>query len=444
MPQDNNQGFGDETSARFLRQESVEYDSVGSPFDLGSFVSLDRELTGTVGDQTGKATVFFSFTLPRASQFQLQLLPVDRWTDRFLQLSLLDSDRRQVQLDASGIVAAQDITNTPIDESIAVLPAGRYTLLIACTQWTSTRYRLGLKIAPPFELTGTGALEVIPTGVITLGPQLNCLPTIYGSTFDYNITSVDSLTLIGSGTGVTIGSGVEVSIQPPFVTPAGYFIDFGPTTLKLSVNMQGFTTTGEPIRWTLANMSIGGLGSVVQTPGGPTLRSLAFTSNSITIEIPELRNPPVLTEYNFNICSVPVDRYLLLRVNMGTATSSVEGYRWTFTNISTNNITNVVNVPGGTPITSVSFASNSITVITNAFFNPPSNVHTVSLNVTPPIPLGATFTYNVVTYPSLIPIFSGTATVAGGSNSSAATWDAFFVTPGKAYPVGWGLSFVQG
>jgi hypothetical protein len=173
MPQDNNQGFGDETSARFLGQESVEYDSVGSPQYLGSFIELDREISGTVGDQTGKATVFFSFDLPLFARVRLRLLPVERWTDRFLQLSLLDPDRRAIALDADGYATSTDVSGTQVDESQARLPPGRYTFLIACTQWTSTRYRLGISISPivlEATLEGRGFLD----GVIskTIPPQV--------------------------------------------------------------------------------------------------------------------------------------------------------------------------------------------------------------------------------------------------------------------------------
>lgn len=155
--------FGNENSARFLRSENVEYDSVGSPRDLGEFLSANQEIRGTVGDQTGTATIFFRFRTRVATLIRLALLPVNRYTDKSLQLSMIDPERRSLRL-------SED------DGSPLLRPAGEYTIVLACSAWTSTRYRLGLSVTEEGEVEPDEIVDFWgPIG----GPYISVLENVW-------------------------------------------------------------------------------------------------------------------------------------------------------------------------------------------------------------------------------------------------------------------------
>jgi hypothetical protein len=201
--------FGPEGTARFLRQENVLYNSVTQPRDLGSLSDVNGEIRGTVGDQTGTSTLFFKFRTLGTSGVFLKLLEVSPWTDRFLQLSLLDSGRRSIPLDSDGLAIGVDVTNTLVDESQPRLPPGEYTIVLACSSWNSIRYRFGFGIIPLSSLRGilTGALRLVQKtlgpGVITSGKVKNLSGALRAAgRLTGGVTSSGS----GSGSGLFSGT----------------------------------------------------------------------------------------------------------------------------------------------------------------------------------------------------------------------------------------------
>ncbi|MEB3320496.1 MAG: LamG-like jellyroll fold domain-containing protein [Cyanobium sp.] len=156
------QGGSDDTSPSFNNPEYVRYDSLGDSKDLGSWANLRADLSGEIGAEVGTQSLFFKFQVTEPGPIRLRLTPVNPWTDRFLQLALLDSDQRRLALDEKGFARENDVVNTPADEASVIRPVGEYTIVLSCSQWQRTPFGISLGISPTAALyatlTGTGRL----------------------------------------------------------------------------------------------------------------------------------------------------------------------------------------------------------------------------------------------------------------------------------------------
>lgn len=148
-------GGSDDTSPSFNNPEYVRFNSLKSSQDLGTWGSLKATLRGVVGAEAGTQTLFFKFQLTEPGFIRLKLLPVNRWTDRFLQVSLLGADLQGLPLDDLGFARLGDVTNTEADEGSIVRPPGEYTVVLSCSQWQTTAFGVELAANPQALLYGT-------------------------------------------------------------------------------------------------------------------------------------------------------------------------------------------------------------------------------------------------------------------------------------------------
>lgn len=175
------EGGSDSTTPSFNNPEYVRFDSIHDSKDLGDWSSLKADLTGVIGAEAGTQTLFFKFRLSDPGPIRLQLTPTSKWTDRFLQLALLDADQRTIPLDANGFARLNDISNTEADEASIIRSPGEYTIVLSCSQWQTTPFSVSLGVNPKAalfcNLYGRGQLGRVGGGGASLRVAVSYLVT---------------------------------------------------------------------------------------------------------------------------------------------------------------------------------------------------------------------------------------------------------------------------
>lgn len=161
-------GGSDLTAPSFIRSYYVKYNSIAKSKDLGAVESLVADISGTVGSQAGSNTLFFKFELLSPADVRVQTRSTGEFTDRYLSLGLLDSERRPVQVDADGFGFINDIHNTDADESILKLPIGTYYATLSSLQWQSIPYAIRISVIKYILLTGTASGTCQPSARLPL------------------------------------------------------------------------------------------------------------------------------------------------------------------------------------------------------------------------------------------------------------------------------------
>lgn len=152
--------YGPSFDAGFLEPRRILFDNVNTPLDLGDIGGFNGEIKGFIGDQSGAASLFFRFRLIRQSEIQLKLLRVNKYTDVFLQVALLGSDRRSIRLDEEGFARNVEDESTPTSEAFKRLRAGEYTIVVSTTQWNNIPYRLFIFIKGSVSLNAKVSLDL--------------------------------------------------------------------------------------------------------------------------------------------------------------------------------------------------------------------------------------------------------------------------------------------
>ena len=139
------QGGSDSSTPSFLRTSFVRYSNVHSARDLGPLNNFLGELKGTVGGESGTNTIFIRLETLGASDIRFTKNVVNKYTDRFISIGVLDSNRKQVELNDYGFAYKNDIHNTDTDESLQSLPAGVYYFTISTNQWQRIPYSVTIQ-----------------------------------------------------------------------------------------------------------------------------------------------------------------------------------------------------------------------------------------------------------------------------------------------------------
>jgi hypothetical protein len=140
-------------STSFNRPELVRFDSLRDSKDLGPVEDLKAELCGFIGAEAGTQSLFFSFELLVPGAIQVQVVNNNKWTARFLSVSLR-SETGTIGLDALGNARGVDIVNTcSVDEALSPFPPGKYVVVVGCSQWQATPFCLRIRASPTTRLT---------------------------------------------------------------------------------------------------------------------------------------------------------------------------------------------------------------------------------------------------------------------------------------------------
>jgi hypothetical protein len=149
-------------STSFNRPELVRFDSLRDSKDLGPVEDIKAELCGFIGAEAGTQSLFFSFELLVPGAIQVQVVNNNKWTARFLSVSLR-SETGAIGLDALGNARGVDVVNTcSVDEALSPFPPGKYVVVVGCSQWQAMPFCLRIRVNPTTRLsvalTGRGGL----------------------------------------------------------------------------------------------------------------------------------------------------------------------------------------------------------------------------------------------------------------------------------------------
>lgn len=203
-------GGSDLTQPSFNRPRYVRYGSVHTPRDFGDVDSLQLDLQGLVGAESGTQTLFFRFNARKRSRVGIRKIRINRYTDQYIDAALQDGDGKQVPIGVDGFarssivdgLTAEQIPNIiaeigyvfcgywdkgyaeydcfevtfparvfgdgsaaddPFDPFYGeVLPAGPYAFTVSSSQWPQLPYRIQLVVYPEPKLSGDVTLSLTP------------------------------------------------------------------------------------------------------------------------------------------------------------------------------------------------------------------------------------------------------------------------------------------
>jgi hypothetical protein len=198
-------GGSDSTAPSFNRQQYVRYDSLRGAKDLGAWRNLSASLEGIIGSESGSSTLFVRLELLTRSRLRGTLDPINPFTDRWLQLSLLKADGSPVFLGEDGQARTSADPPAPGNAGDTFLEAGVYTFVIASSQWQKVPFRLLLQLEGETLLgtgllTGSGSIDaLLSVSTVRLAAELLASGSISGA------LSIPAPLLL---TGSPLGSGV--------------------------------------------------------------------------------------------------------------------------------------------------------------------------------------------------------------------------------------------
>jgi hypothetical protein len=133
--------------------------------------------------------------------------------------------------------------------------------------------------------------------------------TLIGDTFDWQL-SAPCCGVQDSGTNVlVIDPGVEVPNVNIGGLPRGS-IDFGASSLTLTVDVTGFANIGDVLDWEFTDLDWvdvpGIITGITQIGGNGTTVSTSFTDNSLSIRTADESTPPNVFTYEYSISTTHV------------------------------------------------------------------------------------------------------------------------------------------
>lgn len=174
-PSENN-GGSSPTDPSFLRPQFVKYNSVSKSRDLGSLDNFLGTFSGEIGSEVGSPTLFFKMNVLGSATLRFTKNASNRYTDKQISIGILDSNRKQVQMDQYGFAYNNDNIATNDNESVDPLPGGTYYFTVSSSQWQKIPYSVSIQAIRFKEIKGEVLLSMVPTGRFAIaklrGPAL--------------------------------------------------------------------------------------------------------------------------------------------------------------------------------------------------------------------------------------------------------------------------------
>jgi len=139
-------GGSDKSSPSFLRPERVKYNSPAKAKNLGIVDNLATTITGSVGSEHGANTLYFKVETKGESDLKITKNILNEFEDKYLAVGVLDSQYKQLQLDANGFTHFNEIINTVPLEAILQQPKGTYYFTITNSQWQSIPFSVNVQV----------------------------------------------------------------------------------------------------------------------------------------------------------------------------------------------------------------------------------------------------------------------------------------------------------
>ena len=155
-------GGSDNTSPSFLRPQYVRYNGLAKSRDFGVVDNLSVSLSGQLGSQTGASTLFFKVVTRGPSRLGIAKTPINPYTDRYLNVGLLDEFRNQVPLNHDGFGYAFPIHSHDHTAPSEHLPGGTYYFTISSDQWQATPFEVIAIVQRFVLLAGVASLNALP------------------------------------------------------------------------------------------------------------------------------------------------------------------------------------------------------------------------------------------------------------------------------------------
>ena len=160
----------------FLRPQFVKYNSVSKSQDLGDVNNFFGTFTGEIGSQVGSPTLFFKMHVLGDATLRISKNTSNRYTDKQISIGILDSNRKQVQIDRFGFAYNNDNPATDENEALDPLPGGTYYFTVSSSQWQKIPYSVSIQAIRFKDIKGEVLLTMVPTSRFAIaklrGPAL--------------------------------------------------------------------------------------------------------------------------------------------------------------------------------------------------------------------------------------------------------------------------------
>ena len=170
LPNPPTQSYGgsDPTQPSFLRPYYVKYNSISKSLDLGTLDNLLGVFKGHIGSQAGTNTIYITVHTTGAADIRITKNSINRHTDQYISVGILDANRKPLSLTATGYAYANEIINTPQSEFEARPPAGVYYFTVSSSQWQSLPFSINAQVFRYIELSGTAEVTAPCTARLPL------------------------------------------------------------------------------------------------------------------------------------------------------------------------------------------------------------------------------------------------------------------------------------
>ena len=158
------QGGSSPSYPSFLRPQFNQFTNVNSSRDLGLLNNFLGNFQGEIGSQTGANTIFIKMTIVGPADFQIRKNKINKYTDRFVSIGLLNADRKQIEVNDFGFAYNNEIENTEETESLNPLPAGTYFFTISTDQWQAVPYDVTIQAIRFQSLSGSAVVSAALVG----------------------------------------------------------------------------------------------------------------------------------------------------------------------------------------------------------------------------------------------------------------------------------------
>ncbi|HCA36576.1 MAG TPA: hypothetical protein DEP13_08050 [Gammaproteobacteria bacterium] len=160
----------------FLQPQFVKFNSISKSKNLGSVNNFFGTISGEVGSEVGSPTLFFKMNILGSATLRISKNASNRYTDKQISIGILDSNRKQVQIDQFGFAYNNDNAATSEDEALDPLESGTYYFTVSSSQWQKIPYSISIQAISFKTIKGKALLTMQPSGRIAIaklrGPAL--------------------------------------------------------------------------------------------------------------------------------------------------------------------------------------------------------------------------------------------------------------------------------
>lgn len=215
------QGGSEPSYPTFIRPRYVRFNSVAKARDLGLINNIFTQFAGQIGTQVGTNTIFFKVTTTGPADLRIKKNSVNRFTDGYLSVGILDENRKPVPRTDTGFAYQNEVVNTPESEFENYVPGGTYYFTLTSSQWQALDFNIDIQVIRFRELGGVATWEMRPYGRLPFakmrGAATLSLPAVTTIPRDNNIVRLSGNAAFDSASvgTITIMQGVALLAMSP-------------------------------------------------------------------------------------------------------------------------------------------------------------------------------------------------------------------------------------